>query len=637
MKFLGCVLFICYIHLCHRGHALDNPPDSCSGCTFDDTPTILDARQCSSTNKLSKEDKDYLKTVDNEMRNNCKIADPCRRVRSMKASDEKVFEDNKYDFIIVGAGVAGPVLANRLSSVDKYKVLLLEAGPEEPVGASVPYFSNSAVNTSVDWKYQTQPEANACLKTKGVCDWPRGKMVCGTFCMSGMMYTRGSPEIYNSWSKQGNVGWNFTEVLKYFKLSERNTQSKDKIDPEYHGFDGPMPVGNFPHIPKIATIMLEAAKQAGFGITDLSGKNQTGFAAASVMVDNGVRASPNRMYLRPILKRQNLRVFIESYATKIIFDKDRAVAVEFVDKFNKTHKALANREIILSGGTIGSAQLLMLSGIGPKEHLEKLKIPVIKDLPVGKNVHHHVGVEGTARFKNIQENYFNPDSLKLYLTNQTGPFSSTGLTQVSGFWSSSKAKPNIPDIQFFLDPYCSPDECHKFYKKWENQTVAGMRSIYLITDCRGKIELSSNNPFDYPKIYANYLCDKKDEEATVEGILKLQQILNTTAFKDYYLGFGAPDESLCTNFTKNPSEYWRCQTRMNTLGENHHAGSCKMGPLNDNSTVVDPQLRVKGIQGLRVADASIMPTPINCNTIAPVLMIAEKAADMILNPGPAPK
>lgn len=450
-----------------------------------------------------------------------------------------------------------------------------------------------------------------------------------------MMYTRGSPAIYDDWAKKGNKGWNYIEVLRYFIKSENNTQNKSYIDTKYHGFKGPMPIANFPHLPPVAKKMLKAAKEVGFQIRDLNGKNQTGFAAASVMSHNGIRASTSRMYLRPALNRPNLRVMIESFATKIIFDKEKAIAVKFDDKFNESHTVNARKEIILSGGTVGSAQLLLLSGIGPKKDLENLGIQVVKDLQVGGNVHHHVGVEGTAEFQNLQEDEFNLQSLDTYLKNQTGPFSSTGLTQVSGFWSSSyKSALNVPDIQFFLDPYCSREECRKFNKKWENTTVAGMRSIYLISRCRGTIKLASDNAYDKPIINPRYLCNRTETRAIVDGIMKLQQILNASAFYGHFKKFGAVNESSCLNYAAGSIDYWRCQVRTYTLGENHHAGSCKMGPANDTTAVVDPQLKVHGIANLRVVDASIMPTPINCNTIAPVIMIAEKGADMILKSWP---
>ncbi|XP_065205423.1 glucose dehydrogenase [FAD, quinone]-like [Planococcus citri] len=627
-----CALFlIFFIKVCHlqqvssQNNAVN---ENCYDCSFKDTSTLPDVNQCSSN--LNEKDERLLRIIEYGLKTNCFISDPCRRVHSpIKSPHETKTTDESFDFIIVGAGVSGSILAGRLSENPNHKVLLLEAGPEEPLGPSVPYFSNSALDTSVDWKFETVPQKKACLKTGGICKWPRGKMICGTACMTGLMYTRGSRQIYDSWAQQGNTGWSYDDILEYHKRAENNTQSQDKIDPEYHGFDGPMHVGNFPYLPKVAQLMLEAAQEVGFDVHDLSGKNQTGFSASSVMVDNGVRDSPSRAYLRPVLHRENLKIFIESFATKIIIKNNRAIGIEYLDKFNRTRKVFAKKEVVLSGGVIGSPQLLMLSGIGPKKHLQQLGIPVVKDLPVGLNVHHHVGIETTSTLKGLKESEFNYRALDEYLNELRGPFSSTGLTQVTGFFGTSKAAEDIPDIQFFLDAHADSFKCRRYTSEPNNPTVLGLRVIYLITKCRGTIRLRSKNPFDKPIIDANYLCDEDDENAIIEGIRKMQQIMKSKAFSKYYIEYDASNESSCESYPKDSDDYWRCQIQTNTLGENHHAGSCKMGSPDDSTTVVDPQLRVLGIPNLRVVDASIMPTPINCNTVGPVIMFGEKGAQMI--------
>lgn len=444
------------------------------------------------------------------------------------------------------------------------------------------------------------------------------------------MYTRGSPQIYDGWEADGNYGWNYDEVLHYFKKSENNTQPISHIEPEYHGFEGPMTVGNFPYSPVLAGRILSAAQEMGYAVRDVNGKYQTGFTTASVMVQNGVRASPSRMYLRPVIGRKNLRVLIEAYAVKIDFNRfgNRATGIQFRDKWGILRTVTARKEVILAGGVVGSPQLLLLSGIGPRKDLEKLRIKVIKDLDVGENVHHHFGVGCTVTMRGVTEEAFTSAALYEYVTRGSGPFASTGLTQVTAFLESTYAPENVPDLQLYLDGYST--RCSQ-YERETNTTTIALRPVYLLTKCRGYIKLRSANPYDKPIIQPNYLCDETEIEALLEAIRVLQRLMKTESLKKYVIEFDSEAHEACKTIRKDSDDYWRCLVRQYTLGENHHAGTCKMGPSDDPTAVVDPQLRVHGIPNLRVIDASIMPTPINCNTIAPVIMIAEKGADMIRN------
>lgn len=442
------------------------------------------------------------------------------------------------------------------------------------------------------------------------------------------MYTRGSPKIYDGWESLGNTGWNYKEVLHYFKKSENNTQPRDKIDPEYHGFEGPMTVGGFTYSPPLAQDILTGAQELGYKIRDVNGRHQTGFTMASVMVQDGVRASPSRMYLRPAIGRKNLRVLIHSYAVKIDFNKlgNKAIGIQYRDKWGNLRKLRARKEIILSGGVIGSPQLLLLSGVGPKRDLQKLNINVVKDLAVGENVHHHFGVGCTVKMKRPTDSSFTTSAFLEYIAKRTGPFSSTGLTQVTAFLESSYTEKNLPDLQLYLDAFST--RCSQFESESNISTIA-LRPVYLLSKCRGYIKLRSADPYDKPEIQPNYLCDNNEINALIEAIRTLQNLMNTKNLKKSIMQFDAETRDACKYLRRDSDEYWRCLIRQYTLAENHHAGSCKMGPASDPNAVVDPQLRVYGIPNLRVIDASIMPTPINCNTIAPVIMIAEKGADMI--------
>ncbi len=442
------------------------------------------------------------------------------------------------------------------------------------------------------------------------------------------MYTRGHPSIYNEWAKT-NPGWSYNEVMYYFKKSENNTEPRDQIEPEYHGFDGPMSISRFPFLPDLATDILAAAKELGFRLGDPNGHKQETFTIAPIMVKDGVLASPNKMYLRPVLTRKNLRVLIDSFVTKISFDNGgrRATGVEFYDRWGNLRKVKARKEVILSGGVVGSPQLLMVSGVGPKRELQKHKIKLVRDLPVGSNLHHHVGFSVTIRMEGKNTNGMTIESLHEFVTNRTGPFTSTGLTQLTGFFSSKYAKEDVPDIQLYLDGYSAKCRDHDSMKEHSDITF---RPIYLLSKCRGTLKLKSADPYDKPLIDPNYLCEEQEVEALVEAVQLVYNLTRTKALSDKVKQFDVGNNRNCVIYKKSVDrEYWKCIIHEYTNGENHHAGTCKMGPAKDPTAVVDNELRVHGIPNLRVIDASIFPSPINCNTIGPTIMIGEKGSDMI--------
>lgn len=445
-----------------------------------------------------------------------------------------------------------------------------------------------------------------------------------------MMYTRGSPQIYNEWEAAGNEGWSYEEVLHHFKKSENNTQPLSSIEPDFHGFSGPLTIGTFPQFPKLGASFLAAAEEIGYSILDVNGQYQTGFFIASVMIKDSVRASPNRMYIRPILKRKNLRVLLESRVVKLDFNEkgNRATGIQFRDKWGNLRKFTARKEIILSGGVVGSPQLLLLSGVGPKEDLQKLNISVVKDLPVGHNLHVHFGVAIAVKMKDKPECTFSPKAFNEYISKGTGPFSSTSLTQISAFLESNYTKKNVPDVQVFIDEYT--DMCAK-YKCDHNVTEIALRPIYLISKCRGTVKLRSADPNDKPVIDPNYLCNEDEIAALIDVIRILKRLMNSPTMKKSVIQFDAEEHENCNSLLKDSNCYWRCRIKQHTLGENHHAGTCKMGPTGDPTAVTDPLFRVHGIPNLRVVDAAIMPSPINSNPIAPIIMFAEKASDLIKN------
>ncbi len=443
------------------------------------------------------------------------------------------------------------------------------------------------------------------------------------------MYTRGSPQIYNEWEAAGNKGWTYKEILEHFKKSENNTQPLSTIEPEFHGFSGPLTVGTFSHFPKIGESFLTAAKEIGYNVIDVNGHNQTGFFIAPVMMKDSIRASPNRMYIRPALKRKNLHVLLESHVVKVDFNEEgnKATGIQFRDKWGGLRIFTCRKEIIISAGVVGSPQLLLLSGVGPKDDLEKLNISVVQDLPVGHNLHVHYGIPIAVKMKEKPESTFTPEAFYEYVSKGTGPFSSNTLTQISAFIESSYTMKNVPDVQIFIDEYT--DMMCKKYERDRNYTEIALRPTYLMSKCRGIIKLKSPDPNDKPIIDPNYVCNEDEISALIEAIRILQRLMNAPSMKKSVIQFDSKEYKNCNSLKKDSDCYWRCRIQQYTIGENHHAGTCKMGPLDDPTAVIDTKFRVHGISNLRVVDAAIMPSPINCNTIAPVIMFAEKASDLI--------
>ncbi|XP_043255745.1 glucose dehydrogenase [FAD, quinone]-like isoform X2 [Colletes gigas] len=567
----------------------------------------------------------FMTLLDTFVRAEDEISQLCERVRPVNEPE------NVYDFIVVGGGTAGSVVASRLSDLPQWKVLLLEAGPDEPPGADIPSMVGMFLGTVLDWQYKTVNERYACQSTGGSCTWPRGKVLGGTSVHNGMMYMRGHPKDYNDWAAEGNVGWSWEEVLPYFKCSENNTEI-NRVGRKFHSTNGLLNVGRFPWRPAIYSDVLAAARENGFPISeDLNGEQFVGFTVAQMMQKNGVRQSASTAFLRPVRYRKNLQIAVNTTATKIIVENNKAVGVEYYHH-GVRRVARAAREVIVSGGTVNSPQLLLLSGIGPKEQLEAVNVSVVKDLPgVGENVQNHVSY--TLSWTIDEPNVYDLTwaAALEYVAFQKGPMASTGLSQLTGIIPSVYATPDHPDLQFFFAGYqaaCSvTGELGALMSD-------GRRSISITPTnvhprSRGTLRLASNDPFAKPIIHGNYLSDPMDVAVLVDGIRKALSFANTTAMSKYNMTFGDTPLAACSQYPFMSNDYWSCAVRQNTGPENHQAGSCKMGPSSDPMAVVDPRLNVHGIKGLRVADMSIAPTVMSSNTASPAIMIGERAAAFI--------
>ncbi|XP_046750944.1 glucose dehydrogenase [FAD, quinone]-like [Diprion similis] len=566
----------------------------------------------------------FMSFLDTFVRAKEEISGRCERINPIEQTDDD------YDFIVIGGGAGGAVTAARLSEVSDWKVLLLEAGGDESAAGQVPALATKLIGAENDWNFRTTHESNACLSTNGSCTWLSSRTLGGNTAHNDMVYLRGNPTDYNNWAAMGNEGWSYKDVLPFFKKSEDNGEI-DRVGRKYHGTGGPLPVQRFPYNNSFSFAMLAAAEEAGFGVSnDLNGEKITGFSNFQSTQKHGVRHSSARSFLWPARNRKNFHVSLESYVTKIIIENDRAVGVKY-HKNGTFHTVRASREIVLSGGIVKSPHLLLLSGIGPKKHLKSMGIKVAKDLPgVGKNLHDQVAylLSFTMNVADVYEN--NWAAATEYLAFGTGPLSSTGLSQISSALTTSLTTPDYPDTQLSPNGYqahCAPGELNVL-RSTDKRTVT-MFAGYTHPKSRGRVSLASKDPFDQPVIWANYLSEPSDVQGLVEAIEMALRLTGTKALRAYNFTLTDTNIEACSDHTFASTEYWVCAIRQDTTVELHQGGSCKMGPASDPLAVVDPQLRVHGVTGLRVVDASIMPQVTSANTASPTMMIGERGADFI--------
>ena len=537
-----------------------------------------------------------------------------------------------FDYVIVGAGSAGCILANRLSAHGKHTVCLLEAGPPDwnpfihiPAG-----FMKTLVNPNINWLYENEPSH----WTGGrVIATPRGKTLGGSGSINGNVYSRGHPMDFDGWAQRGNRGWGYADVLPYFRRLERRIGEGDDT---YRGRQGKVRITDLGWRDPLCDAFIEGAAQLGIPRnTDYNGATQEGVAYAQRTIHNRRRVSTARAYLNPVKSRPNLTVRTNAHAIRILLDGKRAVGVAYAKggRGGAVIEVRANHEVILSGGAINSPQLLHLSGIGPEGLLGELGIEVKHALAgVGENLRDHYAPRFTARVKNIDT--INERSRGLKLVGEVIKYFSGGdsilnltATMVYCFWHSNEAVRNH-DLQLTFTPISWKEGVLSRLDDEPGFTAAAWQQR---PESKGWVRTRSADPFDKPIIQPNYLAEEEDRRVLLAGMKLTRRLMRTEPLAPYFDYEQYPGDAVQTD-----DELLEVARQRGT-STFHVMGTCRMGPENDPTAVVDDRLQVRGMTGLRVIDASIMPTILSANLNAAAMMIGEKGADLVLGkPAPEP-
>ena len=533
---------------------------------------------------------------------------------------------DNFDYIIVGAGSAGCVLANRLTENGRYTVCVLEAGPRDwnpfihiPAG-----FMKTLVNPKINWMYETTATEWTANRVIAV---PRGKTLGGSSSINGHVYNRGQKMDFDTWSQKGNKGWGYADVLPYFKKCEQKIGAGDEI---YRGKDGNLKINDLDWRDPLCDAFIQGANSIGIpSNTDYNGAKQEGVSYVQRTTHKRLRVSAAKAFLNPAKSRSNLTIITNALATKIMLDGKRAVGVLYKKGGKDAHtlELKANKEVILSGGAINSPQLLQLSGIGPSDLLKTHGIEVQHELPgVGLNLRDHYAPRFTARAKNIttiNEKARGPrlwgEVAKYFLGAKS--IVTLSPTLVYCFWHSNESVKNH-DLQLTFTPASYKEGVQSQLDDQPGFTIASWQQR---PESLGFVKIRSNNPFEAPVIQPNYLEAEEDRKVLIAGMRLARRLMRTEPLAPYF------------EFEQYPGDHIQTDDELLQIARErgtttfHVMGSCRMGPSSDATSVVDEKLRVRGIDNLRVVDASIMPTMLSANLNAGAMMIGEKGADMILD------
>ncbi|XP_034099416.1 glucose dehydrogenase [FAD, quinone]-like [Drosophila albomicans] len=552
-----------------------------------------------------------------------------------------------FDFVVIGAGSAGSVVASRLSENPNWRVLVLEAGGDPPVESEIPALSTGLQHTNFMWNYYTEPSSRSCLGMKqGRCYWPRGRMIGGSGGVNMMLYLRGNRRDFDDWSDMGNAGWSYDEVLAYYEKSVRAvgnaTHPQGYVQLSY--FE--MPQG-----PPFSMIY-EGAQELGVPqVREFAEGSFVGYTQVPVTAQHGERASTGKEYLGRVSQRGNLKVIKHALVKQLHFDAtaQRVEAVSF-ERNGHTYRVGVAKEAVLSAGAIDSPALLLRSGIGPGQELEQLQLRVLRDLPgVGKNLQDHVLV---PIFMQLQVNEPQSekeilDSIYEYLLSRKGSLANHGTGSIVGFIntnsSSDQRYPDVELLHLFIT-HGRHDVLAMFVGgiSIQEQYVQHLQQLLIDSDLlctfvvllhpqsKGELRLRQENPNEAPLLFSNYLSHPEDMATILRGIRYQEELLDTAAYK----ASGAqlthiPIEECDAEYEYRSDDYWRCYAKYFSMTCYHQSGTLKMAPASDPEACVSPRLQLHGVDNLRVADASIMPNIVSANTNAATIMIGERAADFI--------
>ncbi|KAK4887890.1 hypothetical protein RN001_004161 [Aquatica leii] len=550
--------------------------------------------------------------------------------------ETKKFTDyGTFDHIIIGAGTSGSVIANRLSENTSKNILLLEAGGNESNFSNIPSMALYLQGLEYNWNYFSTPQLTSCLgMIQQQCYYPRGKGLGGTTILNNLIYTRGYRRDYDKWFAQGNVGWSYKDLLPYFEKLETPSKKQNALfNLEYQE---PLSLQT--------KIFFEANRELGVNLISYNTDDKVGIFRPKFAKIKGQRLSTGRAFLQPVLRRKNLKISRNSFVVKILVNEQKRAYGVIFTKNGHLYVAKSREDVILSAGVFGSPQILLLSGIGPRFHLEQLGIPVIKNLPVGNNLEDHTVYASLEFTSNYTEPYRTlRENIQDYLNN-FGPFTNAWNEQAMAFLQTKYSKiADYPDIALSFIPSNNTNDFFSEAFNYDQDTFDVVtkdsdpqRSFTIFVSLlrpksKGFFRLDTVNPFEYPKIDPRFLSDpdNKDIETLYQGIQFVLKLANTTSFAS--IGAKLKDQTFpyCRRYKYLSKQYWYCQLRQIGTSLFHPVGTCKMGTSPEKGAVVNPELRVFGIKNLRIADASVFPTQISAPPMATAIVVGEKLANFI--------